>query len=148
MTTITIELCTEDRARLDAILDALKGTPNCSGCVEHVVGSFNNLVQTRAEAPQPAEIPTEAPAELVTPPAEEKPKEAAPEHPLDAPPFDLDAPAPTVDRADIQRKVVELSSAGKKAEVKAIVTGYADRVSAIPEDKLAEVFEKLNALEG
>lgn len=150
MNTITIELCQEDRARLDAILDALKESKNCAGCVDHVVGSFNNLVQTRdavAEAPQPAQMPTEEPAEPITPPAEEKPEEAPAEHPLDAPPFDLDPPAPKVDRAEVRRKVVELSAAGKKTEVKEIVTAYAAMISDIPEDKLGEVFDKLNALE-
>ena len=36
MTTITIELCAEDRARLDGILEALK-SHNCQGCVEAAV---------------------------------------------------------------------------------------------------------------
>ena len=44
--------------------------------------------------------------------------------------------------------MVTLSAANKKAEVRAIVKEYADRVSAIPEDKLSEVWAKLKALEG
>lgn len=59
-----------------------------------------------------------------------------------------EAPAPSVTPQDIQRKVVELSAAGKKAEVRAIIMAYAQRVSAIPTDKIMEVWNKLNALEG
>jgi hypothetical protein len=49
---------------------------------------------------------------------------------------------------DVQRKVVELSAAGKKVEVREIVTAYATRVSEVPADKLDEVMAKLIALEG
>ena len=35
-----------------------------------------------------------------------------------------------------------------KAQVREIITAYADRVSNIPEDKYAEVMAKLTALEG
>ena len=55
---------------------------------------------------------------------------------------------PSVSKADIQKKVIDLSSAGKKAEVRDIVKAYADKVSTIPEDKLSEVWAKLTALEG
>ena len=131
MNTITIELCAEDRARIDAVIAALEKLPN----------------QAKAKAPKAKA--KEEPQATTTPEAE-----APADYPLDPPPFDVpeqDAPeqdAPKVDRADVQRLVVELSAAGKKAEVKEIVTAYADRVSAIPEDKLSEVFEKLNKLGG
>lgn len=140
-TTITIELSAEDRARLDAILEALK--PNNG----QIGGSIDPLVQTRSavkEAPELPQKPTEEPSQPVTPRQEEKPTETAPEPPADAPKQE----APKVGRADVQRLVVELSAAGKKAEVKEIVMAYADRVSAIPEDKLAEVCEKLSKLGG
>lgn len=55
-------------------------------------------------------------------------------------------PSPALE--DIQKKVVELSAAGKKTEVRAIVKAYADKVSEIPADKLAEVWKQLTALEG
>ena len=133
----TIELSAEDRARLDAILEALrhKGQP---GRV------IDQSIQTRSAITDAAELPqkpAEEPTQPVTPPQEEKPTETAP-----AP--SESEPAPTVNRADVQRLVVELSAAGKKAEVKEIVMAYADRVSAIPEDKLAEVYEKLSKLGG
>ena len=54
----------------------------------------------------------------------------------------------TVKLADVQKKVVDLSTAGKKDAVKAIIQAYAPKVSAIPEDKYGEVLEKLATLEG
>jgi hypothetical protein len=48
---------------------------------------------------------------------------------------------------ELQRKVLSLIAAGKKPEVKEIVKSYAVKVSDIPEDKLAEAWERLTALE-
>ena len=112
--------------------------------METVVGSFDRLVQTREADTAPAELPqkpTEEPTQPVTPPEEEKPEETAPELP------EAEEP-PTASRSDVQRKVVELSGAGKKEAVRDIVKAYADRVSAIPEEKLGDVYAKLSALEG
>lgn len=53
----------------------------------------------------------------------------------------------TVTYDDVRRKAKELVSDGKKAEVHAIITSYANAVSGIPEDKLAEMWQKLIALE-
>lgn len=50
--------------------------------------------------------------------------------------------------ADIQKKTVALCAAGKKPEVREIISSYADRVSQIPADKIDEVMERLIALEG
>lgn len=64
------------------------------------------------------------------------------------------APAPEVTaakpctKADLSQLVVRLSAAGLKAQVREIITAYADRVSNIPEDKYAEVMARLAALEG
>ena len=51
-------------------------------------------------------------------------------------------------KAFLSQLVVLLSAAGPKAQVREIITAYADRVSNIPEDKYAEVMAKLTALEG
>ena len=131
MNHITIELCREDRARLDAILAALQscGTP-------YAVTATKEQVE---EAPQlPATAPWDEP--VVAPDAVPTPE---PEQPTAA-----ESAAPAVSLSDIQKKVVDLSAAGKKAQVREIVNSYADRVSAIPEDKLAEAWAKLTALEG
>lgn len=144
MNTITIELCAEDRARLDAILKALTHTHDCNSCVEQVIRTIDPLMQSSiadTEAAEQPQEPAKEPAQPVTPPEVEQPAETTTETPESE-------QTPTVDRSEVQRKVVELSAAGKKAEVKEIVMAYADRVSTIPEDKLAEVFDKLSALEG
>ena len=130
MNHITIELCQEDRARLDAILVALQscGTPYAA-----------TLESTSEEAPQlPAQEPQDEP--VVEP--EEVPATEA-EQPTEAEPA-----APAVSLSDIQKKVVDLSVAGKKAQVREIIKAYATKVSAIPADKVDEVWQKLTALEG
>ena len=144
MNNITIELSQEDRARLDiiagklgAIHDLLKSnTHDCERCANSVATVVAGIVE---QSPAPVEetqtsedtAPWEGPAD-----AEEPVKaEPAPEQ-------------PAVSQADVQKKVVELSAAGKKDAVKEIVQAYAPRVSAIPEDKLIEVWQKLTALEG
>ena len=63
-----------------------------------------------------------------------------------SPPLPDDA-APPVTLADIQKKVVSLSAAGKKSQVRDIVKAYAERVSQIPQDKLSEVYAKLADIE-
>ena len=60
----------------------------------------------------------------------------------------VEEPAKVVSLADIQKKVVELSAAGKKAEVRDIITKFANRVSAIPAEHTAEVWSQLIGLEG
>lgn len=144
MNTIIFELCAEDRARLDRIIEALGNRPNCENCVSAAVTMTKAAVAetTAAKAETKEETPT------TNPPKEEKPAETPTEHPLDAPPIDETPKAPTVKREDVRGKVVKLCAAGKKEEVKKIVTEYAEAVKDIPEDKLAEVFEKLTALEG
>lgn len=127
--TMEISLCQEDRDRLDKIIELL--TPQ-------------ELLAV-VEAEPVKEI--------------DQPVEKAPQNEQDAPaPWDKDAPdlpavaeeSPAVkySKEDVQQKVVSLAAAGKKAEVKEIVNAYAERVSAIPEDKLDEVMAKLTALEG
>lgn len=123
MNSITIELCAEDRARLDAILAALTNTQKAP----------------TAEA-QPTQEPEKVEAAETKPTEVEAPTEAA---------EPAAEPAPVITSDDLQRKVRQLlQKADKRAKVKAIVLSYAERVTAIPEDKLAEVWDKLTALEG
>ncbi len=56
-------------------------------------------------------------------------------------------PVRTVDRAELRAKVIELSAKGFKDQTKDIVRAYAQTVTTIPEDKIAECYEKLIALE-
>ena len=124
--TITIELCAEDRARLDKIIEALSHH-DCSRCANDVAKYVVGTLETASDA-EPAEHETAQPEPEVVAPAAEV--------------------AEAVSLADIQKKVVELSAAGKKAEVREIITAYAKKVSDIPEDKTTEVWNKLTALEG
>lgn len=126
---VTIELCAEDRARLDNILEALRGAAVVP-CVE--AEKVTNTEKAAKIAPAPAEP---APVETATPePAKEEPKQAE--------------TVPEVTAAELQSKVVQLVGAGKKNEARAIVTEYAKSVSEIPAEKRAEVLKRLNALEG
>lgn len=145
-TTITIALCEEDRKRLDAIETGLAKLclHRCDSCAKSIaayVANGCNGYPAEEETPEAPTAATEAPKPEVVEPApqaDETPAETT------EPP---EAPAKKVELSEVQQKVVALAAAGKKAEVKEIVNAYADKVSAIPEDKLAEVLDKLNALE-
>lgn len=144
--TVTIELCAEDRARLDNIHAALK--------------SAMVLPAVEAEAVAPLQsLPQEAPAQEAPAPAEELPFEPEPkkqEAPAPAPAAPAPAApapkpaeaAPEVDTATLQSKVVQLVNAGKRDETRAIILDYAKCVSDIPAEKRAEVLSRLNKLEG
>ena len=131
MNTITIELCAEDRARLDSLLAKL------DRCIGEFIpsGEAHTDYGYKAQGVEYATQDEAAEAKL----------EEIPEPYSEPCPFET---APAVTRADVQQKVVALSAAGKKEKVRAVVNAYAAKVSGIPEDKLAEVMEKLNALEG
>ena len=137
---VTVELCTEDRARLDAILETLRKGPNCDKCVKDVAAAFST--------PQ---APKNEPQNDEKPQAKENTKSPAFVEAEDAPPWEEDVPkvAPKHTKADLQQKVVNMVAAGAdKAKVRGIINEYAERVSLVPEDKLDEVMARLEALEG
>jgi len=138
--TITIEFCPEDRKRIDEliafaglIVGELKsrGVPVCK--------ELEAIAETAA-APQDA--PEQLAPETVHPVDEVSPL-AAPEPVAEPEP-------PKYTKADILALVQKLAapSSSKREEAKAIVKSYAAKVSDIPEDKYAEVMDKLTALEG
>lgn len=159
MNNIIIELCAEDRARLDRLAEALERR-NCDPCVATALEIIDKakrpesdpvqqkLAETLAKAETPAE-PTknateeaEAPTLPTTPSEEEEPtaKEDAQAEPAE----------PTVTLEQIQQKVVQLAAGNggtKKAKVREIINAYAKKVSDLPEDKWSEVWGKLTALE-
>ena len=158
MNTITVitELCQEDRNRLDVISDTLElirqalvnGAP-----VAPVMAQDAPQSEPKAEPTPEAEAPVEAQNEQQAAPQTDLYDEDGgeltpePEAPIEEAPAEE---APTVEPvalSDIQKKVVALSAAGKKAEVREIVTKYASRVSAIPVEHTAEVWQLLCALE-
>lgn len=144
MNTITIELCAEDRARLDAILAALAKGPHCDKCVKDVAAALSTSQAPKNEPKNEPQSEEKKEAKENT----ESPAFVAAE---DAPPWEEDVPkaAPKHTKADLQQKVVNMVAAGAdKAKVRSIVNEYAERVSLVPEDKLDEVMARLEALEG
>ena len=143
MNKITIELCAEDRARLDRLTEALE---NAQG------GAKDPAPKT---APPEPEKPTEAKTEPVAVPDEgpnwypggsPEPEEVVPEV---AEPEDFDGPALTFQQ--IHQKVIDLCAASNvnKADIKAVINKYGANVSALKDqqDKWPEVWEALIALE-
>ena len=154
--TITYEMCEADRARIDRLIAALEHRPNCEGCVTSAKEMVDAARTTPSEAdpmsaalakmrdrkPTPTETAqetaeaTETAEAPVTPPIEEKATE--------------EAAKPPVSLEQIQQKVTQLAAANKgakKAKVRDIVKSYADTVSKLPEEKYAEIWGKLIALE-
>lgn len=160
MNNITIELCAEDRARLDKLTDALEarvaqvrycitnGLLTIDEAPDEVNEALKQVLadaeeasakaakkpQDEAEAPNPTENPTEALNEAQAEPAKatqaEEPKK------------------PTVTMQMLTNKAITLSAAGKKDQVRDVVHQYAKTVTSLPADKWDEVWEKLNELEG
>lgn len=125
---ITIELCAEDRARLDRLAEAL----------ERQASIHTNLKPNNETESVPETTPTEPPQESL-------------EETEAIPPIDEPAPVPTapmVDRTELRAKVIELSAKGLKEQTRDIVRSYAQTVTAVPDDKIAECYAQLVALEG
>lgn len=148
---ITTEMCAEDRARIDRLIAALESLVN--DMEPPVVALAGTPFQTE----QPAEIVldilkegtgvargTIAEEELLTPAEPETAPEEVGE-PADEP---EEKEVPEHTKAELQQKVISIVTAGKKDEVKAIIEQYAERVSAIPDEKINEVWDKLTKLEG
>ena len=164
--TIVIELCSEDRARIDKLITALE-RKTCDSCVhsalqwqEQVLRAKDapekkakedtdevqqKLAETLAKVSEGTEPPKNATGEAETstltstPPEEEATTDKEPT----PPPTEK-----TVDRADVRAKVIELSAKGLKEQVRVVILAYAPTVKDVPEDKLNECYGKLVALEG
>lgn len=152
MNNITIEFCAEDRARIDRLIEALEALQPQNFRIEPPKPeqiTIDEVQQALAEVVAKASTPTDVPknaqeeAEAITPPVTQA-EEATPTEAED------DVPWPTVTLEQIQQKVVQLAAGNngaKKAKVREIVNAYAKKVSDLPEDKWAEVWNKLTALE-
>ena len=155
--TITIELCAEDRARLDRIAGLLEANIEASLKVPKTPTAKEDDRQLTidpealkpaetTEAPKTATGEAEASAPPVTPAEEETPtaKEDAPAK--------VAKPTSTVTLEQIQQKVVQLAAGNggaKKAKVREIINAYGAKVSDLKDqpEKWAEVWDKLTALE-
>ena len=121
---LTIELCAEDRARLDAILTALQavGTPFSPPESAHTVETAPETHDTPAPVtggPEPEQ------------PAQDTQDGAETQH---------------ATHGMVQDLVITLSSWGHKSEAREIVQRYATRVSAIPDADLDAVYAALDAV--
>lgn len=125
MNTITIELCQEDRNRLDTLI---------------AIGL--ELADKRPQKPAEA---TQTPPPETTHPEPENTAQGTQE---------ATAAGKLGDAGNekllsaVQQKVVKLSAAGKKAAVREIVQRYAAKVSDLPAGEYDTIMDALTALEG
>lgn len=115
MNKIVIELCAEDRTRIDRLTGALAA------------------LQWQGRAAEPTQAPEQVESGAEIPPAPEKPAEAK---------------KTAITAEDIRAKFMKLSGTDKKEQARNLIKLYADKISAIPVDKLEEVMDKLEQLEG
>lgn len=121
---LTIELCAEDRARLDAILAALQA------------------VGTPFSPPAPAKAVETAPETHDA----STPVTGGPETEQPAQDTQDGAETQHATHGMVQDLVITLASWGHKSEAREIVQRYAPRVSAIPDADLDAVFTALDAV--
>lgn len=133
---VTTELCTEDRKRIDELISV--------GLL--LVGTLKEFQGTPAADPQPTLPHTIEQAEDGTV------KPVKNDHPADAPTTHLEPPAaePTpevtpVSFPEFQKAVTIACAKGpkQKAAAREIINKYAASVSAVPEDKRAEIMAEL-----
>ena len=159
---ITVQLCEEDRARLDQIikkLDLLGTRPDCSQCVKDVAQTIdlaNAAIDEKDEVQKKlAEViaRTETAKNAQDAPETTTPTENSTEveNEAQAEPVKAtqvqEAPKPSVTMSMLTSKAITLSAAGKKDQVRAIIHEYAQTVTSLPEDKWGEVYQRLTALE-
>lgn len=144
---IIIELCTEDRARLDriaALLEAQTTQEVKTASKPEIKPTAHQKIEAKASE-QPKQEEASAPnlepltdeeiAEALDIAVEEAKKNEAQKN-------------QEVKLEDIQRLVVKLATSGKKAEAKEVVTDYAPSVTALPVDKYGEVYRRLQKIGG
>lgn len=151
MNNITIELCAEDRARLDRIAELLEAqtkqeVKEAEKAPEVKTASKPENKGTEAKKEEPKALEQAPLGTMAEPELESVTDEELAEA------FDIAAEeakkaeaekAPEVKLADIQRLVVELATSGKKEKAREIVTSYAPSVTALPTEKYGEVYAKL-----
>lgn len=139
---ITIEICAEDRARLDKLNSLLE---KITSTAYYEIPDPQETTTAPQEAPKGTREAAKPETLTTTPQTEEKPTDAA-ETKEEA------QAKPSVTLEQIQQKVVQLAAGfggSKKAQVRAIINAYGAKVSDLKEkpEKWDEVWEKLTALE-
>lgn len=137
MNNITIELCAEDRARLDKLAELMERQLTAKSGEVLFTPVANGALIDAPEMPQ--ESPKAEPEKTI-----ENEEKAAPA------PKAEEKPSITLDQ--IQQKVVQLAAGfggSKKARVRAIISAYGTKVSDLKDqqEKWAEVWEQLINLE-
>lgn len=134
---ITIELCKEDRQRLDEVIGFL-------GLIVGQKYSKQEALAVLDKTAQPEPV-TEHPVDEVSPHAAPEPVATISKKENVEP---VAEPEANYTKKDVQALVLKLAApgTGKKDAVKAIVNEYAEKISAIPEEKLNEVMAKLQKL--
>lgn len=142
MNKIIIELCTEDRARLDKIAGLLEA--NIEASLRVPVELVAERTEEDTEMPQKTTEAEDQGNTQPEPETQEQPQKTEPESVKteEQKPEKVD-----VGVEDIRRLVVTLSASGKKEEARKVVQAYAQTVSDLPADKYAEVWTQLKALE-
>lgn len=140
---IVMELCSEDRARLDAILEELKSSrPNCERCVSTMGESWKNAT---AAAMHPVDAVPPATVEDVAPAPDPAPAPA----PAAADP--APAPATEEEKYTLEKVRSAVMSASRKSpemkkKVKALLNQYSESVTKLPEADYPAFMAKLTAL--
>ena len=137
--TITIELCAEDRARLDKIIEGLS----------NLTAPAITIVPQKVEAPvEETTVPQEATETHTDENVTSAEEVASQPEPVEDIPTQM---KPLVTHDMIRQKVTQLMASGdpqKKDATRNIVKAYANNVTSLPQDKWPEIWEKLTALEG
>ena len=150
---ITIELCTEDRARLDRILGGLEALATQAQFI--IEKGFDKPIQTDpnedirkalTEAIEKSKPTLEEVAEATKNATEEAEKTTLPITPITEETKPTEARVVT--RTELGTKVREMMTKGFKEQTKAIVKEYAPTVLGVPDDKVTECYDRLVALEG
>ena len=170
--TIKVELSTEDRARVDALLAKFDKFADCVASSQDIAALAAELVR-RLDATESK--PTKAPAHhdeaqqmleaLVAREStltKQETAQEAPETPQDAQEEQTvqtvdpepekqaeQADEPKVSLTDIQQLIIRLAQTGKKAEMRLIVHEYGETATKVAEnspEKLPELFKRLSAL--
>lgn len=133
---IITELSQEDRYRLDLIIQLLGPSLSPASAQACVSAAQHPVTDAPFDAAPAAADTPQSPAPDTTPAPAEKPAESSAE-----------PSAPRCTRTDVQAAVIRLVNAGQKVQARQVIRSYADKVSALPEEVLDEVLQKLRQLE-
>ena len=142
MNNITIELCAEDRARLDNVIGLL------SALVETAVKVPKTAPKSTQEAPKAESQATTQAKQEEAPVTKIEPQEVKAEAPAEPTLQLVPQSAPDVSLEELQGLVVKLATNGKKVEARELVFQYAKSVTDVPVEKRGELYAKLQKLEG